>query len=230
MALAHSPKIITDGLVLALDAGNTKSYPGSGTTWTDLSGNGNTGTLVNGVGFDGGNGGSLSFDGVNDYITLGENSFISTDFTYEVWFDLTATTKERYLISLGYDNASSFLCFVIDREQQQNAINFIFRDSNNVNTTYYWNSNLSSGTKYHLCLTRSGSSNIAYLNGVQAFTFTDGTPIGENLKYEIGWATDRNKTTAYHEGNIYETRLYNRALTASEIQQNFNALRGRFGI
>jgi len=60
MALAHSPRIVTDGLVLCLDAGNAKSYPGSGTTWTDLSGNGNNGTLVNGVGYNGGSGGSLS--------------------------------------------------------------------------------------------------------------------------------------------------------------------------
>ena len=65
MALAHSPKIVTDGLVLCLDAGNPKSYPGSGTTWTDLSGQGNNGTLVNGVGYVGTNGGSLSFDGVS---------------------------------------------------------------------------------------------------------------------------------------------------------------------
>ena len=71
MALSHSPSIVTDGLVLCLDAGNPKSYPGSGTTWTDLSGNGNNGTLVNGVGYDSDNGGSLSFDGVNDYVTLG---------------------------------------------------------------------------------------------------------------------------------------------------------------
>jgi hypothetical protein len=67
MALSHSPSIVTDGLVLCLDAGNPKSYPGSGTTWTDLSGNGNNGTLVNGVGYSGDNLGSLSFDGVNDY-------------------------------------------------------------------------------------------------------------------------------------------------------------------
>ena len=59
--------IIDDGLVLYLDAANTKSYPGSGTTWTDLSGNGNNGTLENGVGYNSGNGGSLVFDGVDDY-------------------------------------------------------------------------------------------------------------------------------------------------------------------
>ena len=67
MALSHSPSIVTNGLVLCLDAANSKSYPGSGTTWTDLSGRGNNGTLVNGVGYNSGNLGSLVFDGVDDY-------------------------------------------------------------------------------------------------------------------------------------------------------------------
>lgn len=66
MALAHNPKIVTDGLVLCLDAANPKSYPGSGTVWSDLSGNGNNGTLVNGVGYNSNNGGYLTFDGSND--------------------------------------------------------------------------------------------------------------------------------------------------------------------
>ncbi len=67
MTYFHSPRIPTDGLVLALDAANTKSYTGSGTTWSDLSGNGNNGTLTNGPTFDSDNGGSLDFNGVGDY-------------------------------------------------------------------------------------------------------------------------------------------------------------------
>ena len=68
MATLYSPKIVTNGLVLCLDAGNNKSYPGSGTTWNDLSGNNNTGSLVNGPTFTGSFGGSVAFDGVNDYV------------------------------------------------------------------------------------------------------------------------------------------------------------------
>ena len=81
MSLAHSPRIITDGLVLCLDAGNTKSYPGSGTTWTDLSGQGNNGTLVNGVGYNGSNGGvylestgkehDSEHRGITEYMSIG---------------------------------------------------------------------------------------------------------------------------------------------------------------
>ena len=68
MSINYNPRIVTDGLVLLLDAGNTKSYPGTGTTWTDISRNGNNGTLTNGPTFDSANGGSLVFDGVDDYV------------------------------------------------------------------------------------------------------------------------------------------------------------------
>ena len=67
MGLSHSPSLVMNGLVLCLDAGNSKSYPGTGTTWTDLSGNGNNGTLTNGPTYSSANGGSLVFDGTNDY-------------------------------------------------------------------------------------------------------------------------------------------------------------------
>ena len=102
MGLAHSPRIVTDGLVLCLDAGNTKSYPGSGTTWTDLSGNGNTGTLTNGVGYSGDNLGSLSFDGVNDFtstITGEDFNFGTGDFTIECWVYFNTISTNAIFIS-----------------------------------------------------------------------------------------------------------------------------------
>ena len=71
MAFNYSPNIITDGLVLYLDAANTKSYPGSGTTWRDLSKSQLNGTLTNGPTFNSSNGGSIVFDGVDDYVNLG---------------------------------------------------------------------------------------------------------------------------------------------------------------
>ena len=77
MSLNHSPSIVTDGLVLCLDAANPRSYPKSGTTWSDLAGASN-GTLTNGPTFDSGNGGGIIFDGTNDFIDLGSSPFIST--------------------------------------------------------------------------------------------------------------------------------------------------------
>ena len=87
MAFIHSPQIVTSGLVLSLDAGNTKSYPGTGTTWFDKSGNTYNGTLTNGPTFNTANLGSIVFDGVDDYVTCGTIPFTSNTFTIEVEVD-----------------------------------------------------------------------------------------------------------------------------------------------
>jgi hypothetical protein len=92
MGLAHSPSIITQNLVLCLDAANPKSYPTTGTTWTDLSGNGNNGTLVNGVGYNTANGGALVFDGADDYITSLFATTSGQAVTYAGWLYSTETT------------------------------------------------------------------------------------------------------------------------------------------
>ncbi len=91
------PNIITNGLILELDAANRKSYPGSGTTWTDLSGNGNTGTLTNGPTFSSANGGSIVFDGVDDYVNCGNASSLNFErtnsFSFCFWIYPTTFPK-----------------------------------------------------------------------------------------------------------------------------------------
>jgi hypothetical protein len=226
MGLSHSPSTITQNLVLCLDAANPKSYPGSGTTWTDLSGNGNNGTLVNGVGYSGDNLGSLVFDGVNDYVTLGTKDIITTDFSVNMWVKVTAATKEVYFFSFGYVDSNSALLY--RNEGAPYNLNIIYRNSG-VNTTHSSSFVINQNVTYNITWTRSGSNNILYINGVNIHTFSNSTTLTSCI-YDIGWATTRNKTTAYYQGNIYTTSLYNRALTASEIQQNFNALRSRFSI
>lgn len=84
-----------NGLVLCLDAGNTKSYPGSGTTWTDLSGRGNTGTLTNGPTYSSANGGSIVFDGTNDYVSTNYTQTSVTGYTIDVWFKSTDTGTQN---------------------------------------------------------------------------------------------------------------------------------------
>ena len=98
MSIFYNPRIVTDGLVLALDAGNTKSYPGSGTTWTDLSGRGNTGTLTNGPTYSSANGGSIVFDGTNDHVTMSGNNISglsaeTTDFSICIWVKYNSTAS-----------------------------------------------------------------------------------------------------------------------------------------
>ena len=96
MGRAHSPRIVTDNLVLALDAGNTKSYPGSGTTWTDTVG-GNNGTLTNGPTYSSDDGGSIVFDGSNDYAQSGTSSDLiigTQDYTMSLWVKYDSAKSE----------------------------------------------------------------------------------------------------------------------------------------
>jgi hypothetical protein len=232
MSLAHSPSIITSNLVLCLDAANSKSYPGSGTTWTDLSGNGNNGTLVNGVGYSGDNLGSLVFDGVDDYIRcLNADSlnFGTGDFTVSVWFKrLSNATTNLRLISKG---AST------DTANAANA-GFAFFGSDiglalTINATAARigpqpNISLSLDTWTNAVLIMEREVNMrSYKNA--NLVGTNSAPAGSvsgTSNLIIGSHADGNGL--HWSGNIANVSIYNRALTASEIQQNFIATRSRF--
>ena len=215
--------VVQDGLVLYLDAGNDVSYPGSGNKWFDLSNNGNTGTLVNGVGYSASNGGALSFDGSDDYVSLGTKNIITTDFSVNMWVKVTAATKEVFFFSFGYNDSSSALMF---KHPDINILYIIY--SNSGTTTQYASSfEITQNVLYNITWTRNGSNNILYINGFDIYSFSNSTILSSCI-YDIGWASSRNKTTAYYQGNIYTTSLYNRALTAAEVSQNYNALKGRY--
>ena len=237
MTIGYGPTVVTDGLVLALDAADRNSYPGSGTTWTDLSGNGNNGTLVNGVGFDSNNGGSLSFDGVNDYGIIADSSdFTVTETTVCAWFNASvfndASNSTRGLVS-SYDAGG----------RQYYGLRVTAALSNNKLHTYY-DDNAGYGFKtlqgitilnenqwYYGCMTwKSGTFHRTYLNGVQEAEETNVATTTLNISTAFYIGDDLATGTTYFNGNIAQVSIYNRALTATEIQQNFNALRGRFGI
>jgi hypothetical protein len=225
VALSHSPKISTDGLVLCLDAGNPKSYPGSGTTWTDLSGNGNNGTLINGPTYSSANGGSLVFDGVNDFINGVHNTQtnITGDITIECWFRLTNTRSDWVRIFGKGDSTNR----TVGLWYHQTSSVFLYQRYGSTNMNASYSSTVSLNTWYHMVGTSSWNSHILYLNNVVRATSSSGTTFASSTDpYKIGYGNIHT----YHIGNVSNCRIYNRALTASEIQQNFNALRGRFGI
>ena len=231
MAFAHSPKIMTDGLVLCLDAGNTKSYPGSGTTWTDLSGQGINVTLVNGVGYNSSNGGSLTFDGSNDYVNCGNSSVFNQSggksFTITCWalfnsapavhnpiFNKAATNGTwEYTLGLNSSRGVSWLT-------SSNGTNWVVRgvgETISLSTWYY----------YSVGYDFTNQVSFASINGKTIFTSSQTGIYNGSRAFEIG---RHNDPTTTMNGRISNLNFYNRALTASEIQQNFNALRGRFGI
>ena len=214
--------VITNGLVLNLDAGNTASYPGTGTAWTDLSGNGNTGTLLNGVGFSAANGGSLVFNGSNNYVSFVNNLNLQiTEGTISAW--MNATTGN-----------SSFRGIVAKQLAWS-----LFVYNNNL-ATYDWgagalrNTGITVGnnTWNYVSMTFSQTAGsptnnaIIYLNGVAVLTTTVKNS-SQSANFEVGGA---NTPGQFFTGKIAQVQVYNRVLTPAEVQQNFNATKSRYGL
>ena len=239
MALAHSPKIVTDGLVLCLDAGNTKSYPGSGTDWSDLSGNGNNGNLQNmdGANLDSANGGSLTFDGSNEYATiLDDPTFTVTETTICSWFNASviydASSSSRAVISSYDASGRQYYGLRIDSLESNNKLYTYYDDSAGYGFSILrGTTNLLENTWYYGCMTwKSGTFHRVYLNGMQEAEETNVATTTLNISTAFYVGKDFALSTGYFNGNIAQGSIYNRALSASEVKQNFNALRGRFGI
>jgi hypothetical protein len=213
MALSHSPSIITNGLVLCLDAANPKSYPGSGTTWTDLSGNGNTGTLVNGVGYSGDNLGSLSFDGVDDRAELSSAFGIVSQYTISYWAKRDAENRMPVSTITG-----DFYWF------GDNSWRYVH---GGVAGEYYYPklTSIPIGTWQYNAAVYNGNNVSIYRQGVyQGQISTTGTA-NFSSALRIGWW---GSNTYAYLGNIANVSFYNKALTAQEIQQNFNATKSRY--
>lgn len=227
MALIHGPNTVTSGLILSLDAGNIKSYPGSGTTWTDLSGNGYNGTLTDGPTFSNTRGGGIVFDGTNDFVDTTLTGTMN-DLTVECWFNGTKTAR-NHLWNFGNSSTES---------PPGNNLNCDFNDSYDL--WIYWNGSGTNRVRYNitgsftdstnrsLVFTHTGSTNKVYSNGVElSITESGGTQTFSGVNaagsFNLGGGF-------FFGGTIFLAKVYNRALTAAEVWQNFNAVRGRYGI
>ena len=229
MATKYSPKIITNGLVLSLDAANNKSYPRSGTTWSDLSGNNNNGTLTNGPTFSAGNQGSIVYDGVDDYISGTNNSSLQllNDLTIGAWVKLGSGGNANQgifekMVNTGYSG------YGITR--QDDYFKFWTGSSG---TFAYTNSNItySSGNNwYYVVGRRMAGNNRLFINSILQ-TDSQSPPLSDSGEvYVIGRYYSNIANTFYFVGNIAHVLLYNRALTDAEILQNYNTTKSRFGL
>lgn len=229
MSLGHGASIVRNGLVLHLDAANPKSYSGNGTTWSDLSGVGNSGTLVNGVAYSNVNNGSMIFDGTNDYVDCGNTTSLSaiggtTNITVSVWAYYTAYGGggQPYSVMTVKGNPWTWLL-----ENPSNTFRFRITagvaDVNVADTSSH-----SLNTWYNVVGTYDGSNMRIYVNGflkntkIQTGTLAANT---ETAKIGTFQGTNYNLT-----GRISSISIYNKALTAAEVNQNFEALRGRYSI
>lgn len=237
MSCFASPNIIKNGLILYLDAGNTKSYPGSGTTWSDLSGNGKTTTLATAPTYSSANGGTFSFNGTSNYCTIGGGQFTAATSSMICFIKSGAT-------QLGWTG----LLFNRNPSTYANACGLGWNGSNSLTVTwngyYGWVSGIlpPTGSWVMVGLTMaagptatiymfssSGVTSASTTTNIGATASATFLQTGEQFSigsdYYAGGASNR-----WFNGNMANAMMYNRALTDVEMTQNFHALRGRFGI
>jgi hypothetical protein len=230
MAFQRGPNIVTNGLVLALDAANTKSYPGSGTTWRDLSGNNIIGTLTNGPTFNSANGGSIFTDGTDDWISTPYSGSAADSYTFSAWFNNDNYSEVKYILGRGRDGAGSGWSLQLSITTggiAQAAVVPTVPSVVGLGTT--GTITLALNTWYYITgVWIAGSSIQCYVNGVLDGTvLTSGTSLRTSTN---GWWIGSISTSLFTSGYNAVAQVYNRALSASEILQNYNALKGRFNL
>jgi hypothetical protein len=230
------PRIISNGLVFNLDAGNPTSYSGTGTTWTDLSGNGYNGTLTNGPTFTSGNGGSLVFDGADDVASFGNilNMGLNS-WTLSCWVKFNTGSGLQGIIG-----KTSYRAY--------DARYSIFIENNNIGTFFQPNSVYMITTpitpyldnKFHNLVMTIDRTSMMYF-------YIDGISVGTPLNVSGTSSINLNSSTdnfyigsygssngqspfSFFNGSVGQALIYNRAISATEVSTNYNALRPRFGL
>jgi hypothetical protein len=228
MAISRGPKIVTSGLVLALDAADKNSYRGSGTSWFDLSGTVNSGSLTNGPTFSGANQGTFVFDGTDDNVQLGNASaFLPTSaITINCWAktNVIQVYKKIFVtVSVGTQSITG-VYFSLGP-----ATNNIYLGIITNNGIQYATSTTNPSTTLfsNFCGTYDGTNIRLYLNGTLLATQAQ---TGTIVNTGIGRISGYDNGSEIWDGNISTFSIYNRALSASEVLQNYNVTKTRFGL
>ena len=215
-ATLNGKMMTTNGLVLNLQAGNLRSYPGSGTVWKDVSVNasGSEGILTNGPTYNSANGGSIVFDGVNDAVIWNSNplSSLTSAKTYDVWIKFDSSIVNTFTISCG-----TYMVYL------ENKNTWYVNQAGASNSFLSWT--FSTGWT-NFVYSFDGTNHLCYINGV-ARTINFGSGVSSQTNLFIG---NRIQMDSPMKGNIATTRMYNRGLSATEILQNYNATKGLFGL
>jgi hypothetical protein len=218
--------VITNGLVLNLDAGNSASYTGTGTTWTDLSGSANNGTLINSPTYNSSNGGYFNFNGSTQYVTLTPTKLpTGTSDRTVIAFVKTPTTVSGYQHIIHWGSANGGQAF---------GLTFL----EGIISSHIWNSGptqggvkVSAATNYFFAVTYTHASTLHkfWINGV-----SQGSGVSSSINTGTADARIAQRITGYEDmgpnGQIYQVLVYNRALSDEEILQIFNAQKGRYGL
>jgi len=224
------PNIVTDGLVLYLDAANTKSYVSGSTSWTDIAA-GNNGALTNGPTFNSANGGSIVFDGTNDYVQVtspfGDIDWSSRAWSFSAWMKLDAL-GDRCLVNLNSANSSHYV--VTNVFSGGKSFWYFIKNSTPTQTNFtQTDNNFTTNEIFHFTMTYNGSGlsngNINFYKNGTLLTTTGGG--GAGLSNQTGLQIGGNY---FLDGNVYNFLMWNRVLSATEIRQNYNSTKTRFGL
>ncbi len=233
MGLSHSPGIVIDGLIYSIDAANTRSYSGIGNTVYTLAGNVN-GSLLNGLGFTSANSGTFVFDGANDSIDLGDSFDIGlSSYSICTYFKAASMSGLHGIFSKSIADAASFRYAVFINS---NKINTFMSNGGATDVMTPSSMTVSLNTWYHAGIVFDRPDKVTlFVNGVfdSSATISQFQAINfqTNFNFRIGSYGDAGNNPSYFfNGSISQFQMYNRSLSATEIRQNFNATRKRYGI
>ena len=224
----YGPRTVTNGLVLALDAADKNSYIGSGTSWRDLSGNNYTSTLTNGPTFSNSNGGSILFDGTNDYVVSSNFTPNFSTKTLSGWVKLSSVSQQGGgVVTLQSTDGLVFDSIVYNETGQ----GWGFGSNGFSRTNWSGVSETSTSVWVNITATYENSNYRMYRNGILIYTLTSFGALNFNFNSNVQLAYRHlGGGSAFLAGNIANTFVYNRALTATEVLQNYNATKTRFGL
>jgi len=219
--------IVKNGLVLDIDAAKKDSYPGSGTVWRDIAGSNSTGVLTNGPTFNSDNGGSIVFDGVDDYVnSISVFASYPSEVTIEHTFKVSSLLSNKNLVHCQYNPRLSVRSGNIINLYHTSYPNDVVFDFTGIilletNKIYVLSVTYNSTNKYRCYVNGLESTNRTY-TGVSSI---NAKPDFNSFQLGIGAGSE-----GYFIGNVYNTKMYNRALSSTEVLQNYNAVKGRFGL
>jgi hypothetical protein len=210
-------EIVTSGLTLLLDAGFTPSYPKSGTSWTDLSFSGNNATLFNSPTFNSSDGGSVVFDGTNDYCLAGSGLAITGNLTVAAWVRPTSFTNQGNIVSKS-SNPGYRMRF------QSNGTFWMYSNTNTITSPSTYTIN----NWFHTVGVFSSTGLRMYING--SLVQSNGTAFSPSYSASSFIVGGFSSNQELFQGRIANVSVYNRALSATEVLQNYNAQKARFGL
>ena len=237
MGLVHNTNVVSDGLVCCWDAANKRSYPGAGTTWTDLVGRQN-GTMQNNTSFNSAKGGVLEFDGTDDYVSVPDSDYldsITSAITVSVWVYWSSDANDISTIiskasAAGWSSPYSSWNMRLRHGTGgwgTDAVEFWAAGSYTTGGQFYSSSSIPRDTWTHIVGTYDGANQKIYINGVLDGTEAETAAIAAT-SYPLYIGVNSGDIGEDFEGSLANVLIYNRGLTAAEVKQNYNATKGRF--